>query len=115
MPLTDWRPAPDHGRPEPRPCPHAQEPPQAPLWVTGCEECKAAGRGGWVHLRVCLACGHNGCCDSSQGAHAWKHAQDTGHAIAAAVESRWAWCYVDEVFLVPAESAPGVQPASPPR
>ncbi len=32
----------------------------------GCEECLALGWT-WVHLRRCLACGHIGCCDSSQG------------------------------------------------
>ncbi|MFI1453908.1 UBP-type zinc finger domain-containing protein [Streptomyces roseus] len=114
LPSAGWRTAPDHGRSEPRPCPHAGEPARAPLRITGCEECQAAGRGDWVHLRVCLACGHNGCCDSSPGAHAWKHAQDTCHAVAAAVESPWAWCYVDDVFLVPVESEPGSQPPTPP-
>ena len=32
----------------------------------GCEECLQIGQG-WVHLRLCLACGHVGCCDNSPG------------------------------------------------
>ena len=35
-----------------------------PRTPDGCEEClKAKSR--WVHLRLCLKCGHVGCCDSS--------------------------------------------------
>jgi hypothetical protein len=30
----------------------------------GCEECLQMGSD-WVHLRLCLSCGHVGCCDSS--------------------------------------------------
>jgi hypothetical protein len=39
----------------------------------GCEECLKTGSP-WVHLRLCLRCGHVGCCDSSPGRHATKHA-----------------------------------------
>ena len=28
----------------------------------GCEECLKAGDT-WMHLRLCLICGHVGCCD----------------------------------------------------
>lgn len=38
----------------------------------GCEECLAMGDT-WVHLRLCRACGHVGCCDSSRNKHATKH------------------------------------------
>jgi len=31
----------------------------------GCEECLKMGDS-WVHLRLCLSCGHVGCCDSSR-------------------------------------------------
>lgn len=40
-----------------------------------CEECEATGR-----LRICLDCGHVGCCDSQQG-HARAHAERTGHLL----------------------------------
>ena len=29
----------------------------------GCEECLKSGDT-WLHLRMCLECGHVGCCDS---------------------------------------------------
>ncbi len=38
----------------------------------GCEDCLRIG-GLWVHLRVCLTCGHVGCCDSSPHRHARQH------------------------------------------
>src|SRR5437879_9258989 len=43
--------------------------------TSGCEECLAAGQT-WVELRMCLVCGHVGCCDSSEGRHATRHFQD---------------------------------------
>ena len=42
----------------------------------GCEECLRDGTH-WVHLRLCLTCGHVGCCDSSPQRHADKHFQET--------------------------------------
>ncbi|MFF4010701.1 UBP-type zinc finger domain-containing protein [Streptomyces sp. NPDC001717] len=111
LPQAGWRTAPDGGRPRPPACRHLDEerPTPSRLRVTGCAECLAAGRQDWVHLRICLDCGHNGCCDSSAGAHAWKHAAGTGHPIAVAVEEPWAWCYADEVFLVPDSAGPDVR------
>ena len=35
----------------------------------GCEECLKMGDT-WVHLRMCLHCGHVGCCNSSKNKHA---------------------------------------------
>jgi uncharacterized UBP type Zn finger protein len=63
----------------------------------GCEECLKTGMQ-WVHLRLCLSCGHVGCCDSSPGKHATKHFHRTNHPVIASYEpgERWAWCYVDE-------------------
>jgi hypothetical protein len=64
----------------------------------GCEECLKIGST-WVHLRMCLECGHVGCCDSSQHKHATKHFQKTQHAIMRSIEAgeSWGWCYVDEM------------------
>ena len=66
----------------------------------GCEECLAVG-GRWVHLRLCLECGHVGCCDSSPGRHATAHFRSTTHPIVASYErgENWAYCYVDELML----------------
>lgn len=71
--------------------------PLPPKTPEGCEECLKAG-GRWVHLRLCLTCGHVGCCDSSPNRHATKHFHQTHHPIVASYEpeERWAWCFVDE-------------------
>ena len=69
--------------------------------IQGCEDCLASG-GRWVHLRMCQSCGRIGCCDSSPGRHASKHAADTGHPIARSAEPGeiWSWCFIDELMFV---------------
>lgn len=64
----------------------------------GCEECLAIGSP-WVHLRICLSCGHVGCCDSSPNRHANGHHATTGHPLIRSLElgERWGWCFVDAV------------------
>ncbi|TFD49720.1 Na+/H+ antiporter [Cryobacterium sp. Hh11] len=64
-----------------------------------CQDCVREGTTP-VHLRMCLACGNVGCCDSSAGQHATKHFQQSGHAIMCSAEPResWRWCYVDELL-----------------
>ena len=52
----------------------------------GCVECLASATGWWFHLRRCAECGHIGCCDSSPGQHATKHAAETGHLIMCSFE-----------------------------
>lgn len=66
----------------------------------GCEECLKTGSS-WVHLRLCLICGHVGCCDSSLNKHATKHFHKTQHPIMRSFEpgEDWGWCYVDELML----------------
>lgn len=68
--------------------------------MEGCSRCLATGDR-WVHLRVCLACGEVGCCDSSRNRHASGHARVTGHALAMSFEpgEDWVWCYVDEEMV----------------
>jgi uncharacterized UBP type Zn finger protein len=63
-----------------------------------CEECVRSGQS-WVHLRLCLTCGHVGCCDSSTNRHASKHRQETGHPLVRSIEpgERWVWCYEDKI------------------
>jgi Zn-finger in ubiquitin-hydrolases and other protein len=70
-----------------------------------CEDCVREGTR-WVHLRRCLECDHVGCCDNSPRRHATAHWQGTSHPVVSSAEPReqWAWCYPDEVLLVPAES-----------
>jgi uncharacterized UBP type Zn finger protein len=79
-----------------------------PPRTRGCEECLKAGMA-WVHLRLCMTCGHVGCCDSSEGRHATQHFHHANHPLMASFEpgERWAWCYVDEMELeVPPEAMP---------
>jgi CPA2 family monovalent cation:H+ antiporter-2 len=68
--------------------------------ANGCEDCLRTGDS-WVHLRVCLTCGHAGCCDTSKNKHATKHFEECQHAIIKSLEpnENWAWCYVDETYL----------------
>jgi uncharacterized UBP type Zn finger protein len=71
---------------------------EAPDEVEGCEDCMRTGDR-WFHLRVCLTCGHVGCCDSSPNRHASAHARAEEHPIVQSAETGedWCWCYVDEV------------------
>lgn len=74
---------------------------ELPDSVEGCEECVAEG-GEWLHLRICLHCGHVGCCDSSPGRHATAHARSSGHPIIRSLEpgEEWCWCFADELAMV---------------
>lgn len=72
----------------------------------GCEDCIPLGAR-WVHLRVCMACGHVGCCDSSPNRHATAHFRSSDHALVQSYEpgEDWWWCYVDQVAFT-LEDAP---------
>lgn len=65
-----------------------------------CEDCIKTGDD-WVHLRLCLTCGHVGCCDSSKNQHATKHFHGTEHPLVRSIEpgEHWIWCYMDEIAL----------------
>lgn len=65
----------------------------------GCQECLESGDG-WAHLRICLTCGHVGCCDSSIGKHATGHYRKTGHEVIRSAEpgEDWRYCYADETM-----------------
>lgn len=81
-------------------CIHVEQIQNVAPSADGCEDClKSDGR--WVHLRICLICGHAGCCDSSPSRHATKHFQETGHPIMQSLEDEefWVWCYVDQAMI----------------
>jgi hypothetical protein len=83
------------------PCEHAGEMRVfEPRSAEGCEEC-VKNNYKWVHLRLCLACGHVGCCESSVYTHAAKHFHASGHPVIASLEENenWAWCYEDDRFV----------------
>ena len=73
--------------------------PVTPHTPNGCEECLELGTR-WVHLRLCLTCGHVGCCDSSPMRHANSHARTVGHPIVQSMEPGESWrrCYVHENY-----------------
>jgi uncharacterized UBP type Zn finger protein len=76
---------------------------QLPESVEGCEDCLAVGTK-WLHLRICLECGHVGCCDDSPNRHASAHAERTDHPIIRSLQpgEDWSWCFVDQVgMLIP--------------
>jgi CPA1 family monovalent cation:H+ antiporter len=70
----------------------------APITPDGCEECLRDGYE-WVHLRLCMECGHVGCCNSSPEMHADRHYNETGHPVMRSFEpgEAWRWCYVDSL------------------
>ncbi len=68
--------------------------------ANGCEEYLQMGPS-WVHLRLCLLCGHVGCCDYSINKHGTKHFKSTGHPIIKSFEpgEDWKWCYIDNIMV----------------
>jgi uncharacterized UBP type Zn finger protein len=88
---------------------------ELPESVDGCEDCLSSG-GVWLHLRICLACGHVACCDDSPGRHATAHAATTGHQIIRSLEpgEDWSWCFADELAMrIPAVRGDTRIPPSP--
>lgn len=87
-----------HAPPQMHGCEHLVAAPAVvqPGTPDGCEECLQDG-GTWVHLRLCLTCGHVGCCDSSPERHAGAHFAETSHPVMRSFEpgESWRWCFVD--------------------
>lgn len=81
-------------------CTHLSQIHQVTPSARGCEDCLKIGAT-WVHLRLCMSCGHVGCCDSSPNKHATKHFQVTMHPIIRSFEKgeEWGYCYPDDAFF----------------
>jgi uncharacterized UBP type Zn finger protein len=81
-------------------CTHLDQVKEVTPSSKGCEDCLKTGDV-WLHLRLCMTCGHVGCCDSSKNKHATKHFHETTHPIIKSLQPRekWGWCYVDEVMF----------------
>ncbi len=81
-------------------CEHANQIQKVTPSAQGCEECLKSGDS-WVHLRICLICGHVGCCDSSPNMHATKHYHATRHPIIQSFEKgeQWVYCYEDQEIV----------------
>ncbi|MFE7749623.1 UBP-type zinc finger domain-containing protein [Streptomyces sp. NPDC057428] len=103
--MAAWKVAPDAGALGRRHCSHADADTRPPERETtlACDDCLAGAR--FVSLLRCLTCGHIGCCDSSPGQHAFSHAGTSGHPLARSLRpgDAWAWCYEDELFLLPVD------------
>ena len=71
-----------------------------PRTPNGCEECLKTGDT-WVHLRLCMECGHVGCCDQSKNKHATKHYHRSQHPIIKSFQpdEDWMYCYPDDLFM----------------
>jgi len=95
-------------------CPHVKQIRPVTPQSAGCEECLAAGDQ-WVHLRLCLTCGHVGCCDSSKNKHATKHFHATGHPVIKSAEpgEDWGWCYIDQIQIDDVLGEHGTPPRQP--
>lgn len=81
-------------------CSHTTEARTVTRQSRGCEQCIKLGDP-WVHLRICMICGHVGCCDSSKNKHATAHFHDTSHPIMKSLEpgETWSWCHIDKKNL----------------
>jgi uncharacterized UBP type Zn finger protein len=96
-------------------CEHLGQVRQVQPSADGCEDCLRTGDG-WLELRLCLECGHVGCCDSSMNRHARRHFQETHHPVMRAFgsEEEFAGCYAHRDYLDPQalEQALGPAPAA---
>jgi uncharacterized UBP type Zn finger protein len=81
-------------------CRHLKEVRRVTPSSTGCEERLKMGHT-WVHLRLCLICGHVGCCDRSKNRHATNHFHTTSHPIIQPFKPGEGWKprYVDSVVV----------------
>ena len=100
--------------------PHLKEIRKVTPSAEGCEDCLKIG-GEWVHLRLCLTCGHVGCCDDSPNRHATAHFHATRHPIIQSFEpgEDWFWDYATQQYydgpqLAPPEHHPLSQPTPGP-
>ena len=90
------------------PCEHLDRVRDVTPSANGCEDCLRTGDE-WVHLRMCMTCGHVGCCDSSPNRHATAHwKSDHDHCLMRSFEpgENWWWCYADDTAFEVPGSAP---------
>jgi uncharacterized UBP type Zn finger protein len=89
-----------NGQLDPSTCSHLDQIQNVHASSSGCEDCLKIG-GEWVNLRICLTCGHVGCCDDSPNRHATKHNHATGHPIIQSFNpgESWIYCYPDDALL----------------
>jgi len=83
-------------------CKHLNQIQQVTPSARGCEDCLRIGDT-WVHLRLCMTCGHVGCCDQSKNKHATRHYRATKHPLLRSLEpgDTWIYCYIDRLLMQP--------------
>jgi uncharacterized UBP type Zn finger protein len=88
----------DEGEIDSKDCSHLTQVQDVTPSAMGCEDCLKIGDK-WVHLRICLTCGHVGCCDNSKNRHATRHYKELHHPMISSFEpgEQWVWCYQDRV------------------
>jgi uncharacterized UBP type Zn finger protein len=81
-------------------CTHLDQVTDAHPSSDGCEDCLRIG-GRWLHLRMCMVCGHIGCCDNSPNRHATAHFRATRHPLIQSYEpgEDWWYCYLDDALF----------------
>ena len=90
----------ESGELKPNTCSHIGQIQNVKSSSSGCEDCLRIGST-WINLRICLICGHVGCCDDSPNRHATGHYHETGHPIIQSFNpgETWVYCYPDDVLL----------------
>jgi uncharacterized UBP type Zn finger protein len=98
--LSEWFIRLRYGRQGAGKCAHVAQIQLVTPSAEGCQDCLKLGDT-WVHLRLCLTCGHVGCCDKSKNKHATGHYHASGHPIVRSFEpgEDWRWCYVDKALV----------------
>jgi predicted ester cyclase len=83
-----------------KPCTHLDQIEVTEPGTRACAKCVAVGDY-WPALRMCLTCGHVGCCDTSINKHANQHYQESGHPLMRSIrmDEEWVWCYEDSAFF----------------
>ncbi len=82
-----------------KPCAHLGNVEVVGTDAVTCDDC--APDAIWPALRMCLTCGHVGCCDTSTEKHAKAHWEDTGHPLMRSIRMAegWIWCYEDNALF----------------
>lgn len=99
--LSDWvRGLQASGEIDPEECKHMHLVQDVVPSAEGCEDCLKIGDE-WVFLRLCMICGHVGCCDNSKNKHATRHYHEVGHPLIKSFEpgEDWIYCYIEEAIF----------------
>jgi predicted ester cyclase len=82
-----------------KPCRHLADVRVTRPTTDTCDDCSPGEI--WPTVRLCLTCGHAGCCDTSTNKHARAHWEQTGHPLMRSIrmDEGWIWCYEDAALF----------------